>query len=100
MDCCSPARVLRPGAPGDPDATRAAAIIDAYIAADAARELRQRVWHYTLIVALLGLVLGLTTNVFAPHGLMHGLAALGGLASAAAVWEWHTSRNVSRLLAS
>ena len=61
MDSSS-THVLRPGGFGDPDATRAAAIIDAYLTADAARDLRRRVWRDLLLVAILGSALAVTTQ--------------------------------------
>jgi hypothetical protein len=81
----------------DPDASRAAAVIEAYFDAEQARASRRLVWRGVAIGGLTGWALA-TASLLTTVDLVFGAGLLGAAAAASAVTEWRAHKKLDTLV--
>lgn len=87
---------VRPGGPGDPDATRAAGQLTAYFALDRARDSRRLLCRLAAFAAVAASVLA-AGNIVSGLEFAATLTGLGALALTAIVVEWRAERHLGVL---
>jgi hypothetical protein len=85
--------------PDDPDGSRTATILSAYLDAENTRAFRQRLWKRLAIAALGWLVIATTFSAFSYTRAFIGSLVIAGTAVWAAVLEWLADKRLSGLLA-
>jgi len=89
---------LEAGGPSDPDGSRSAAVLTAYLHAEQMRTFRQLLWPRLGALGVAWLVLGTLTALFSRMVFVGGIVFLAGVAIAAAIAEWRASEHLNELL--
>ena len=89
---------LTAGGPDDPDASRAAAVLSAYLQAEHMRAFRQLLWRRLAALAGVWSLLGVLSSLFTRGAIIGGLALFAAAAILAAVVEWRASERLVDLL--
>ena len=89
---------LEAGGPSDPDGSRSAAVLTAYLHAEQIRTFRQLLWPRLGALGLGWFVLGTLTSSFSRMVFVGGIVFLLGVAIAVAIAEWRASEDLVALL--
>ena len=89
---------LEAGGADDPDGSRTAAVLTAYLHAEQMRVFRQLLWPRLGMLGVGWLVLGTLTSLFSRLAFVGGFVFLLGGAVAVAVAEWRASEHLNELL--
>lgn len=89
---------LKAGGPGDPDGSRTAAVLTAYLNAEQMRRFRQLLWPRLGALGVGWLVLGTLTSLFSRLAFVGGFVFLVAVAVAVAVAERRASEHLRELL--
>jgi len=89
---------LHPGAEDDPDGSRTAALLTAYVEAEHARLFHRLLWRRLGIIAVITIVFEAATRVASAGMLAIICAVLCGTGIVAAVIEWRAERKLIQLL--
>jgi hypothetical protein len=90
---------LEAGGPDDPDGSRTATVLSAYLDAENTRAFRQRLWKRLAMAALGWLIIATTFSALSYTPAFIGSLVIAGTAVRAAVLEWLADKRLSGLLA-
>jgi fatty acid desaturase len=91
-------RELKAGGADDPEASRAAAVLEAYFHAERTRAFRRVAWRGIAIAAAVWMLVGLTAPTLSRDLTWVGLSVLAAIAAWAALVEWRASERLARLI--
>jgi hypothetical protein len=89
---------LAVGGLDDPDGSKAATVLGAYLRAEHTRAFRQLLWPRLAALAVIWSVIGSVTPLFPGGVMVSGLALFVAIAVGAAVAEWRASENLLDLI--
>ena len=89
---------LRAGGPDDPDGSRTAAVLTAYLYAEQMRAFRQLLWPRLAALGAGWFVIGTLTSLFSRLAFGAGFLCLLAAGAAAAVAEWRAAEHFSECI--